>query len=212
MEIIMKKKAFIIAVILCFLAFSACDERKDERKTENQTDFQETTTPRDETDVKDGFKRIEYNYDSVINNFDLGQITPEKDLHVTIDIPDYLIAAVETENCDSYVRYVKDTNYTTRAFEILNAFKVDGDFVMDETIHTKSNLGHMTTNHHKYEISKGTTDLGYDYVLYEDSNDGYFIYIYVRVADNYILAFNYSDTTEHCDLVKESFNSIRLSK
>lgn len=217
MEVIMKKTALILAVIFTFMTLTACSENNAEntlysKGTERVSDDSHSTT---ESTVKDSFKRIEHSYDSVVCNFNYDQKEAVNDLRITLDIPDYLVEFDDgNKNCPDYVSYDKELGGYTRTFEMLNVHKVDRDFVMDESLLVKTRSAGVVNiaNDHKYDISKGVTDTGYDYVLFEDLRHGFFDIAYIRISDEYIAAFMYSDDMEHYALMRHCLNSVQIVK
>lgn len=155
-------------------------------------------------------QHIEYTFDEVMCNFSYGDMQKVDDLTIAVDIPNYLRPASGIDNPAEYYRLNPENDYTIRDFEIVAALKVDADFVMDETIHDKTECGGTWPTLENCDVLTGKTTSGYDYVLYEDASDGCFIYVYVRLTDNYIVVLNYADEADKIELNRESFNSVRL--
>ena len=229
----MKKIALLIALILCLVSITACagnlgEISNDDTKPpiENSNEMSSSEAEKDDTDfntaenteipVENGMQRIEYTIESAVFNFNWGEINSVDNIELTIDIPEHMLKEEDIPNCKTYLRYDKNSADYLRGFVFDGTFEVDPDYVMDESIHNKtdiSGIGDAYTS--GFEVTNGKTTAGYEYILYEKSNednDEYFSYVYIRISDSYIISLNYSDELVNYDYLQKSINSINICK
>ena len=91
----------------------------------------------------------------------------------------------------------------------ISLYKVDRDFVFDESVHSKTNTGGVWDSFDDWKTSMGTTKFEYDYVIYETNSEGeYAANVYVRISDEYIISIRYRDLMENYDYLRQSIDSI----
>lgn len=162
--------------------------------------------------VNKGMRKILYHFDSVIYNFDFFTEKNVNPICLSIDIAEYMVGSVDIENCKTYMRYDKENVMYIRGFEFQYLYGVSSNFVMDESIHEKTNYAGTWNSLAEFDVSTGVTSLGYNFILYENKNDiDYFAYAYIRISDEYIVCLNYWDWNNNYELLMRSIDSIHLN-
>ena len=158
--------------------------------------------------VCDGMIRVEQALGEVLNSFIPGSVLNVDNVRMTFDIPDYFIKDDSEEGFGGYMFLDEETMQYRYGINFLLGFKVESDFVMDESIH---NLWYWDYTY--YEISTGTTKNGYNYVLCEQKLErSYYTFVYFRVSDEYIAVMNYCDSSDKHDSLLKIIDSLRVAE
>ncbi len=213
--------AMILAVATVFFLASSCKNRDP-----SPTDGAESTANKDHvssdcTTKANGDGEQTYTFvskiDSAIINFDYGTQSPIDPIYVSFDIPSY-VTDTDKMGDDATVlyRYSASMDMEVPALEIHGCFfKVKPDFDMDATVHSYTDAGGswFDLTDAGYTVTEGTAASGCGYVLYETEYPAFDLYnahVYLRLTDDYIFKFKFTDEKTNYEYLQKIIDSVTL--
>ena len=120
------------------------------------------------------------------------------------EMPSEWKGANDYESNGTYVIWNNETQRSESVLFFRNFYKVEKDFVLDETIQEKASAWYMLNlTEDKYpKGEKKVTLKGYEYVIYPTAEN-----VYIRLSDEYILQFYYSSTLVSEEIIYQVINS-----
>ena len=219
----MKIKKILTILIGIGLIMTGCasESTLEDHKIVNQAESTESNTTNSNVNSTEklfqeepknlGMKRIRYSFDSVFFNFDYSQEKRVDRINLVIDIPEYMVKSEDIENCKTYMRYDKENIMYLRGFVFEAVYRISSDFIMDDSIHEKTNYAGTWNSFTEFNVSTGVTSSGYNFVLYESKYDiDYLAYVYIRISDEYIVCLNYWDWNDNYQFLMDSIESIQM--
>ena len=166
-----------------------------------------------EGEEKNSLKTIEYSPEKEFPDFDYSDGTAaQKDITLSIEIPEKWVAETERENCDVYVEWDADVSQYMRRLTFYELFKVSSDFVMDGDVHKKNSAVYSSESFEDWTVETGKTGGGYDFVVYKNPlADGFRYSYYIRISDEYIFRLEYVGEQDGIGDARNSLDSIKVS-
>lgn len=199
--------AIITAVCLLLPVFTGCTINKIVNGVDS------AASAGTEGEKKSSLKTVEYSPDKEFPDFDyFDETVAQKDITLSIEIPDKWVAEEERTNCATYVEWDADVSQYMRRLTLHELFKVSSDFVMDGDVHKKNSAVYSSESFEDWTVETGKTDGGYEYVVYKNpSADGFRYSYYIRISDEYIFRLEYVGEQDGISDAQKSLDSIKVS-
>ena len=153
----------------------------------------------------EGMKRIKYRPSHVAPMNEEGMAV-DTSFDIALNIPERWMPTVDMEYNFSY----RDgTN--GRALEMNPTIvKVSDDYIFDKTHRENENLTEFFGSYPAYE-GVTSTNMPYVYYVFADQ-DGYRLYSFVRISDNYIFKINIANDIDTYEYIDDILNSIHITE
>lgn len=199
--------AIITAVCLLLPVFTGCTINKIVNGVES------AASAGTEGEEKNSLKTIEYSPGWEYLDFNYARKTvAQKDVTLSIEIPDKWVAEEEHTNCATYVEWDADVSQYMRRLTLHELFRVSSDFVMDKDVHKKNTAIYSSETFEEWDVETGKTGGGYEYVVYKSPSADVFRYsYYIRISDEYIFRLEYVGEQDGISDAQKSLDSIKVS-
>lgn len=207
----MKNKFLVILALLIIVSFvfTACAK-------ENGADNGDTMYNESSDRSPQGIMDSENNNDELPTGYCTRSYIPPYEIeNFTVEVPyrggkiNFALPDDWSMDGGELLYYNFDASYYSRIMSIEFSYRVADDFILDESIHEKTNKATMI-NLDEYKVRSRVNNNGLTYILYEFSEEEQYYsgYAYIRVAPQYIMAIRISGDMDHYNEALKVVDSI----